>query len=182
MNRIIDFFSQDFWTISLGMVFDVPKEYYFLSFVLCLAVLTYFKVRINKLNGTAIYCSLFVGYSIWVFSLAVLSRSSGVTHKLNLQPFSSWVEAASNYYMLYEIVLNVAMFVPVGFLLFRMKYNFIKTQVISIIIASIIEIAQFVMRKGLCEIDDLISAFIGASVGYFAGKIFVGIKNRRVKS
>ncbi|MBQ7801472.1 MAG: VanZ family protein [Oscillospiraceae bacterium] len=64
---------------------------------------------------------------------------------------------------------NVIMFIPLGFFLPRVfggLRKLWKTLFVTVLIISLVEIAQFFTRMGCCDIDDLILNIIGAAIGY----------------
>ena len=98
-------------------------------------------------------------------------RESREANSINLLPLWSYFDYADNSYlkeMAAVNFLNVLMFVPAGFLL---KLGFQNTTwkhvlMVGLILSATIEILQFLLCKGLCEIDDLIHNVLGCMFGY----------------
>lgn len=73
-----------------------------------------------------------------------------------------------------NLVGNVAMFVPLGFLLpwiwgfFRKFWRHILLMT-AIIIA--VELSQYCFRLGTCDVDDLLLNLLGTELGYFLWKM-----------
>ena len=67
---------------------------------------------------------------------------------------------------LIEVLLNIALFIPIGLLLGGLGMKFKKAILIGIVLSVIIELSQFVYDKGLCETNDVIHNTIGCVVGY----------------
>ena len=64
------------------------------------------------------------------------------------------------------MILNVLMFVPVGVCCKNLiKHKYVMF-VVSVALSLFIEINQFVFRRGVFEIDDVICNTIGALIGY----------------
>ena len=59
-----------------------------------------------------------------------------------------------------DIVLNILLFLPIG-LIIGSKWGI----VIGSILACTIEILQYSLHRGFCEIDDVVNNVIGAAVG-----------------
>ncbi|MDR0469302.1 MAG: VanZ family protein [Peptococcaceae bacterium] len=68
---------------------------------------------------------------------------------------------------------NIGWFVPFGFLLpiLLKKESFLKIMVMGFAFSFMIEVLQYIFRKGVAELDDLILNVLGAAVGYFLYKI-----------
>ena len=125
---------------------------------------------------------LLVEYVALVFCTTVMFRNTRAASEINLMPLSSYFWIAENSY-LWEVsainLLNIAMFVPVGFLLkcgFR-SIAWKKVLITGGILSATIEIIQFIFCKGLCEIDDVIHNIVGCMLGYgIATLILRGLK------
>ena len=67
-----------------------------------------------------------------------------------------------------EIILYVLLFVPIGFLagcgLERMTFK--KVLFLGGGLSVVIELLQFVFKKGFCETDDVIHNVLGCIIGY----------------
>lgn len=67
-----------------------------------------------------------------------------------------------------QIIINIVMFIPIGFLLpccFKLyeKYRYVLA---TAVIASVsIEVLQLIFRMGLFETDDVINNVFGATIG-----------------
>lgn len=112
-------------------------------------------------------------YSFIVLWYTILSRDSTSCHNCCLTPLTSWRNAlftnfeAQGMYALKEIMLNVIMFIPIGFLIrwcsLYDKWYF--AVIYSCVFSIAIEVTQLLTRRGLCEIDDVIHNTIGAMIG-----------------
>ena len=157
---------------SLGLVF--------LAGILALALLAvvYFVHRLRykgekKFPWAKVFLWLaFLGYLIIVI-YATLLRWSGFFHReWNLHLFRAWREAWNNFSAKNwaNVLLNVAMFVPLGFLLPLLGKPFRKWYVtlpISFGTSLTIELFQLAMGRGICDVDDLFCNTLGAAIGYF---------------
>ena len=68
-----------------------------------------------------------------------------------------------------NLVGNVVMFVPLGFLLpkvFPKQNRFYKVLLTTTAVITLIELTQFYTLLGSCDIDDLILNAVGAAIGY----------------
>lgn len=106
----------------------------------------------------------------FIFVMTLFGRAVGETYRYALMPFESYlmVVAEGNMEMLLQILMNVAMYIPLGFLmpccfeLFRRYRNIILATVMS---SAGIELVQGVFKIGLFEVDDIINNTFGAAIG-----------------
>ena len=70
---------------------------------------------------------------------------------------------------LMEVLLNVALFVPIGFLLGGIMHKgFLKVLLTGCLLSIIIELLQLASGRGICETNDVIHNSIGCMLGYAA--------------
>ena len=108
------------------------------------------------------------GYLFLILAETVLIRKSGEL-RYEWVPFWSWMYVFekwplthSRIAILKQILLNIAMFIPIGFLLGHKGW---KSVGISAGISLIIELCQLISRRGLFEFDDIVHNTLGAVVG-----------------
>ena len=82
----------------------------------------------------------------------------------DFQPFWSYDQND----LLYENIMNVVAFVPVGLLLGCAFKNMTwwKVIMIGVFVSLIIEIMQFMYKRGFAEIDDVMHNTLGCLIGY----------------
>ena len=77
-----------------------------------------------------------------------------------------------------QVMANVIMFMPIGFLI----SHYIRKSWLSVSIAAVfsasLEFLQFVLRKGLCETDDIISNTFGALIGCYIYLLWRSVMNK----
>lgn len=169
---------------SLGLVF--------LSGIMALIVLgiTYF-IHKHKYKGQKkfpwakiLLWFIFIGYLIIVI-YATMLRWSGFFHrKWNLHLFRAWREAWNNFSAKNwaNVLLNVAMFGPLGFLLPLLGKNFRKwyiTLPVGFATSLAIELLQLAMGRGICDVDDLFCNTLGAAIGYFIIMSILSVFNKK---
>ena len=131
---------------------------------------------------------LFLGYLVIVLYATIL-RSSGGYREWNLHLFRAWREAWNNFSTRNwaNVLLNIAMFGPLGFLLPLMGKQFRKWYVMiptGFGLSLAIELAQLALKKGICDVDDLFCNGLGAAMGFFAVMAILslwGEKGKRLK-
>ncbi len=166
----------DFLRLILNRLSDaIPLA--MMAIMLCLAgVGVSYAIFRMKYKGTRKYpfarvilWLMLAGY-IAVVMTATMLRGDGY-NGTNLHLFRAWREAWNHFSFKYwaNVLLNIAMFVPLGVLLpwihklFRKWYVGISS---SFVFSLIIEISQYVTSRGLFDIDDLFANTLGAVFGY----------------
>lgn len=112
----------------------------------------------------------FVGYVAVVFHATILRSGSGY-RSWNTHLFRAWREAWNNYTVQHwaNVLLNVALFVPLGIMLpllcnhFRKWYLTIPTGLFA---SAIIELIQLAICIGICDVDDLFTNTLGTTIGF----------------
>ena len=125
---------------------DVPKKILAFLFALYIAVVLKLTVfRSVTLSGRTVNFLLF-------------SDLASVLKEKGLSPF------------LRLFLGNIGWFMPLGFLLpaINKKYSFLSTVITGLFFSLFIETLQFVFKKGVFEIDDLILNTFGTALGFFA--------------
>lgn len=117
--------------------------------------------------------------------LAVFSRKPREV-ETELWPFWSYLASVSRYYALdvfFQIVENIAIFIPIGFLLpfaFGGGARGVKKAIaLSFFLSFFAEASQLVFSLGVCETDDLLNNTLGAAVG--AG-LYVSLISARIEN
>ena len=118
-----------------------------------------------KFLRNASWCIL-GGYVFFVLCSTVLFRDKTEGRHYFLLPF--WSYAALYNRRIAEIVLNVLMFIPIGFFSGGAIRNasVLKVTGIGCLLSLIIEILQLLTRSGVFNIDDIIHNTLGCIIGY----------------
>lgn len=157
---------------SLTAINNVPEWFYWnlLGAVLCLMLLTiWWKGWRNIVRRCALI--LLAAWVALVIAMTVVFRESGAESRIQLEPFRSYWDFGEHSYFLECFaanLLNVALFVPVGFFAgigFR-RIGWMKVAQWGCMLSIVIEILQFVFHKGYCEVDDVIHNTLGCLIGY----------------
>ena len=138
-------------------------------FVVGLLILIWWKgLRRGLRYGTVL---LLAEWICLVLCAIVIFRETSAERGYNLMPFwSYWDYGEQSYFMemFGEIILNVLLFVPIGFLagcgLERMTFK--KVLFLGGGLSVFIELLQFIFKKGFCETDDVIHNVLGCIIGY----------------
>ena len=151
---------------------NIPLEIYWVLlglFLIGLLVLIWWKGF-----GLGLRYGLSLLLAEWAFLIlcaTIIFRETGAERRCNLIPFGSYFDYGKQSYfmeMFGENILNVLLFVPVGFLagcgLRRMTWK--KVLFFGGGLSVCIEVLQFIFKKGFCETDDIIHNVLGCIIGY----------------
>lgn len=160
----------------------IPVEYVLISFlVLSVAIVTGMLVMKGSRAKRFVLGALLAEYYFLVLCSTVICRAGVMERHVELMPFWNYPDIWNKVDYpadLIEVLLNMALFVPIGFLLGGIGFKTKKVLLMGICLSGIIEVSQFAFCKGLCETDDVIHNSVGAFLGYLG---FLGIlKGRRI--
>lgn len=115
--------------------------------------------------------AMFFCYIIVVLGVTLLNRQPYQTELFRWTPFYSYIEAWNQYKDAdwRNIILNIFMLVPFGFLLPYIADIFKKTgwtALAGLAFTLFIEATQLILRRGFFETDDLINNTLGVLIGY----------------
>lgn len=168
----------EFKVYAFGAVSQIPSIVYWI--LLAVLVVGYALISFSQQTQRAqkIARLMLVEWVVLIFCSAVIFREARAERAINLVPLSSYFCIAENSY-LKEVVminlLNICMFLPVGFFLkfgyWRVSYK--QVLFAGFILSATIELSQFILCKGLCEIDDIIHNVAGCMLGYGIGKVII---------
>ncbi len=150
------------WVLLFGVVFMI------LFYVLSRKGYTKHDARPIAIIVSGILLSLSCSF---IFVMTLFRRSIGTEFNFRVMPFESYyiAFAEGGIEVLLQIIINIAMFVPIGFLLpccFKLyeKYRYV---LITVVIVSVsIELLQLIFKIGLFETDDVINNVFGAMIGF----------------
>ena len=124
-----------------------------------------------KTGGRYALVLLLVEWVALMLCATVFFRSASAERGFRLIPFSSYWDFGPHSYLLEMIgqnILNVVLFVPLGFLLGCgfMGMTWKRALLIGCGLSVAIELLQLVFQKGFCETDDVIHNMAGCLIGY----------------
>lgn len=178
--------------MRLPTIIELAKQYLIMEIILVvvagvIAAAGYFIVYKKVMKGqkrirplTAVWAGVFLCYLIVMLSATLLDRFSGWTSGRIIPLFYSYREAWYSFSGAdwRNIVLNILLFVPLGFLLplgIRRCRRFWVTYLIGFAVTVLIESAQLILRRGVVEADDILNNFLGTMIGYGCYMLFQGI-------
>lgn len=111
--------------------------------------------KVNKLM-----LPLYMGFIVY---MTMMYREIGVG-RLNLELFWSYRLFLTSPGLRMEILNNIWLFIPLGAILYRL-YPRWSVVLLPIFVSVCVEVAQYLLGVGLCELDDVISNGIGGLIG-----------------
>lgn len=141
------------------------------------------KLHIGRLTKTVSSIVLFC-YILFVYSRTVLFRKTATGHIYNFQPLWSY-EAIANgrESLILEHILNILLFMPIGFMagvVFESK-RWWKVILLGLGISVSIEAMQYYFKKGFAELDDVMHNTIGCLLGFLLFLVVNKIVNKSFK-
>ena len=181
-----DFVSYLFYLLQRGMRFAVPAALICgLILAVCYAVCRRQGRRFPW--GKAVCAVLLVGWAVVTVFVTLLRSEPNefAARQCNLQLFLAWREAYQRFTLQIwlNVLLNIALFVPLGVLLpllwkpFRKWYAALGA---GFGVSLLIELAQLFTGSGMCDVDDLFTNTLGAMLGWCAAMLVLALhqKNR----
>ncbi len=120
--------------------------------------------------------AFFTIYILILLKLTLFRQTTLENYEINFTLFIDLINVYKNSGLWQFIRLflgNIVWFIPFGFMLPKIlkKCNFITVTLSGCLFSLLIEILQLVLKKGICEIDDLILNIAGTMIGYSVYKI-----------
>lgn len=133
--------------------------------------------------GKTVVWFLVAGY-LAVLGYATLLRQSWGVREVSFHPLRAWMEAWNDFSFKSwaNVLLNVALFVPAGFLLpllWEKLRKWKRAIPAGFGLSLAVELAQLALARGVCDVDDLIANTLGAALGFFLVMALLGLRNRR---
>lgn len=121
------------------------------------------KVRINK--KTVLLCIL-IAYTVFILCETLLLRKPFEGSHLQLELFWSYKVINVQFK---QMLCNVLPFIPLGILLRLLGINTRLILLIGFTFSCSIELLQYLLKLGLCELDDVFHNTLGTLIGLYIG-------------
>ena len=176
-------------------IISLAKEYLVMGIVagtvlavlFCIGYLLLYKKLMKGTNTlpkrTLALSVISVCYIVAVLGVVFLNRGNYYM-SYNLQPFNAYMEAWDDWSVSgwRNIILNISLFIPFGFLLPLWNVKFQKawrTVVCGFVFSFIIELVQLITLLGVFDVDDLMDNTFGVLVGYGYGMLFQTLVHKK---
>ena len=118
--------------------------------------------KLRKLLGV-----VYIEYLVLLACATVIFRDSTCALGVEFVPFWNYNEYFTMD-VLYESLLNIVMFIPVGFCssVFIKRPLLIKIFLLSMALSCSIEVTQYLLKCGFCETNDIMNNTVGGVIGY----------------
>lgn len=160
---------------------DVPTEVYEgLLILFCLGTIGLIAFVGWKRVWRKIVGLLLAEYVFLIYCSTVICRriTEGVVGS-NFSPFWSYEAIGKGKEdLIAENLINMIVFVPVGMILgslLRVKKSWLITLLFGMGISVLIEVLQFVLKRGFAEVDDVIHNTLGGLIGYGVYRLICSI-------
>ena len=124
--------------------------------------------------------ALLADYYFLVLCSTVICRNGGRERQMVLMPFWKYPDIWNKVDYpadLLEVLLNIALFIPIGLLLDGMGMKLKRVFLCGVVLSGIIEMSQLAFCRGLCETDDVIHNTLGCVIGYFLVRSVVLVRS-----
>ena len=136
--------------------------------------------------GKALVFVLLAGYTAVLLYVTLLRQVGGGSQQMNLHLFLAWREAWNNFSLQnwLNVLLNIALFLPLGFLLpfLGKAFQSWATPVVGLAVSLAVETAQYLLERGMFDVDDLFTNSLGALLGFCFAMLLLRLFPGRGKS
>lgn len=138
------------------------------SLIICIILLLLFRVKISYsifVRQTS-FC-LLMGYFFLVLCTTIFYREETFEKRYYIYPL--WSYSVLYNKLLAQIIMNILMFIPIGFfvggaLKNKRLWNAVE---IGFVMSFLIEITQLITTRGVFNVDDIIHNILGCVIGFF---------------
>ena len=163
----------ELWQYIISQVNVVPQTVYLgILVLLCIGTIVLLAVNRKKAVRSIVWL-LFFEFVFFVLGMTVFFRPTG-TKAMVYPPFWSYASVwrDGDMTVLHEIILNVVLFVPLGFLWgissskWPRKWRWFSAMILGACLSGVIELLQYSFKKGCVEVDDVIHNTLGYVIGF----------------
>ena len=179
-NVIAALLSQLLFIALLPFIFNLFQYLHPVVYVvvwLCLTLLIFFFVYLFRKERIIISRRIFIGaliaYSMCLLILLFMRPGNQSYDSYNLVPLDTIMFYLSSevrpLVSVYNLAANIGLFIPFGtalLLLAKKRPSNFMLLVIPILAVSLIELSQWITKRGSLDIDDLLLNVIGVVIGY----------------
>lgn len=153
----------------LGLFNNIPYYVYLLLVIILCAGIVLIIRLMGTNNGWKYALTLLLSeYCFFLLCSTVIFRSVLKESSCHFMPFWSYYPSYSEQFTIMpEHIMNIVVFIPVGILCCILwgKMSLLKAFMFGCLFSCLIEMSQYVFKRGVCEIDDVINNTIGCLLG-----------------
>ena len=152
--------------------------------LIALCILSVVLYRAGKYDKRQLIVSIVLSvYVVILLYFTVFGRYSHPEYAYQIHIYKSYKHLLEQFdwQSIRQIIINIAMMIPVGFLLpvlIKNKYKYLLTLISALILILFIESMQLVMQCGTFEVDDVVNNLLGTAIGLMLYKIFSTIYHK----
>lgn len=140
----------------------------------------------RRLRKTTVLWAVVFGCYLFVVLCATLLDRGSLWGRRVIPLFYSYREAWHSFSAAQwrNLMLNILLFVPLGFLLplgVRWFRKFFKIYIVGFLFSLVIELTQLLLRRGVVELDDIFNNLLGTMIGYGFFALFAAVWGRMRK-
>lgn len=156
---------------------------FWLIIAFLVTIIAYLLFRKGKIERSSFIASpLLAFYLSFVIKITITERVSSPNAAYRLIPCWSYRAILNGEVdLIFQIIWNVVLFIPIGFLLMlflTFKQKRLLSFVISLLMSAVIESIQLIFHLGLFELDDIIHNTLGAIIGTCAYAFIIYMRKR----
>lgn len=182
-----------FWEYIERQIYLVPHTVYEVLLVSLIIALVGLLAKFSNKAAKLFAWLLFAEYLFVVYGITVFFRDVNPNYGNYYTPFWNYKEIihGEDPSLLYEVIMNVVLFVPIGLLWSAQskkrtnKQQWLTAFVLGMGLSMGIEMLQLVFKKGSFEIDDIIHNTVGCMLGFAVWKgcekLVKAVKNKLIK-
>ena len=146
---------------------SIPENYYWIALACFIIITTIFVARKGLKAGLIWGCKLLLTEYVYLLLCStVFFRRASALVGFNCIPFKTYREILTgNDFLLSQTIMNVLVFVPIGLLLRIVAKKRYVALSMGFLISLCIEMLQYLLAKGYCEVDDVIHNTLGCLLG-----------------
>jgi glycopeptide antibiotics resistance protein len=147
---------------------SIPENYYWVALVCFIIVTIIFVARLGLKTGLKWGCGVLLAeYVYLLFCSTVFFRRNNALVGFNCIPFKTYKEIITGRDFLFsQTIMNVLVFIPIGLLLRIIENKWYVALSMGFLISLCVEMLQYFLAKGYCEIDDVIHNTLGCLLGF----------------
>ncbi len=134
--------------------------------ICCIVVVLYrFRYSYSIFLRQCSFC-FFCGYFFFVLCTTIFYREETFIKRYHLYPFWSYTVLYNS--LLSQLLLNILMFIPIGFFVggALKKKHILDIIGIGFLLSFLIELTQLITTRGVFNVDDIIHNVIGCIIGF----------------
>lgn len=133
---------------------------FFVLFTLCYRIRKRIHISLASVFMYTLYFTAVIAITLLGRKLNTVQNSAATL----LATYHAWI-IENRYWVIYEIIFNIIMFIPMGVIVISHANGLWKGSIYLFLFSFIIEILQLITGTGLFEICDLIDNTIGGMIG-----------------